>query len=86
MEMHVFHLNVRHNIQALQEYYIAVIYLIVLSGVINLETFGHMKGHFQTSHSHQLVLLIFMFEHTVQCLCRLAFTGFGHVYCGKWAQ
>jgi hypothetical protein len=46
MEMHLFHLNVTHNIQPLQEYYIGIIYLIVLFRMINLETLGHMEGHF----------------------------------------
>jgi hypothetical protein len=43
-----FHVNVTHNIQPLQEYYIfiAVIYLIILFRMVNLEILGKMEGHF----------------------------------------
>jgi hypothetical protein len=44
-----FHINVPHNIQPLEEYYIftAIIYLIILFRMINLETLRHMGwGHF----------------------------------------
>jgi hypothetical protein len=48
MEMHLFHVNVTCNIQPLQEYYIfiAVIYLIILFQMVNLEILGNMESHF----------------------------------------
>jgi len=42
----LFHVNIPHNIQPLQEYYIfiAIIYLIILFHMINLEILRHMGG------------------------------------------
>lgn len=48
MEIHLFHLNVTHNVQPLREYniFIATIYLIGLFCIINLKTLRNMEGHF----------------------------------------
>ena len=75
-------MNVTRNIQPLQEYYIfiAVIYLIILLQMVNVEMLGNMEHHFaKTSHYHLLVLLVFLFDHTLHCLDGLAFTGFGGI-------
>jgi hypothetical protein len=63
------------KIQAFQEYYIfiAIIYLII----IFLETLGNMEATLPTSHSHLLVLLIFLLAHTIHYIDGFAFTGFG---------
>jgi hypothetical protein len=43
-----FHVNVTCNLQPLQEYYIfiAVIYLIILFQMVNLEMLGNIDRHF----------------------------------------
>jgi len=44
---------------------------------IKLNNSGTWRATLQTSHSHLLLLLIFLFEHIVHCLKGLAFTRFG---------
>jgi len=73
-----FHVNVTRNVQPLQEYYIfiAVIYLIILFRMVNLEMLENMESHSINFTFPIASALDFLFDHTIHCLDGLAFTGF----------
>ena len=57
---------------------------MILFCMINLETLRHLggEGTLQTSHSHLVMLMILLFEHTLHCHDGLTITVLGGIYKG----